>query len=64
MYELKAFHKNENNETVSVIDELFSLAYISNSMRRTFKLELMPAYIDLDMDTGELSLQEIIGMRR
>jgi len=64
LYELKAYQKIDEKLTLSLIDELFSRAYIPNNIRRTFKLENMPAYVDMDMDTGELYLQEIIGMRK
>lgn len=64
MFELKAYQKIDKKLTLSLIDELFSKTYIPNKIRRTFKLENIPAYVDMDMDTGELYLEEIIGLRR
>lgn len=58
---IRTFRKLSNRKPVTIINDLYSMGLISKKVRRAFAYSDMPDYLDIDMDTGELFLEEIIG---
>ena len=53
--------KRNEKKTVAIIDDLYNLGLISKKTRKLFAFTDMPNYLDINMDTGELFLEEIVG---
>jgi len=53
--------KINEKKTVAIIDDLYNLGLISKKTRKLFAFTDMPNYLDINMDTGELFLEEIVG---
>ena len=58
---VRTFRKINEKKSVAIINDLLALGLISKKVRRAFAYSNMPDYLDIDMDTGELFLEEIIG---
>jgi hypothetical protein len=58
---VRTFRKLTNRKSVAIINDLHSMGLISKKLRRAFAYSDMPDYLDIDMETGELFLEEIIG---
>ena len=59
---VRTFRKINEKKSVAVINDLFTLGLISKKALRSFAFSNMPDYLDINMDTGELFLEEIIGL--
>jgi len=60
-FEVKTFYTT-GDRTIFMLDDLYKLAYISNGSRRAFTLKNVPAFIEVNMDTGELYLEGLAGI--
>ena len=58
---VRTFRKVNQKRPVAIINDLHSMGLISKKVRRAFAYSDMPDYLDIDMETGELFLEEIIG---
>ena len=58
---VRTFRKINEKKSVAIINDLLTLGLISKKARRAFAYSNMPDYLDIDMDSGELFLEEIIG---
>jgi hypothetical protein len=55
-------HRQLNaKKTVAIIDDLYYLGLISKKTKKLFAFTDMPNFLDINMDTGELFLEEIVG---
>ena len=59
---VRTFRKINVKKSVAIINDLYALGLISKKALRSFAFNNMPDYMDIDMDTGELFLEEIIGL--
>ena len=58
---IRTHRKLNEKKTVAIIDDLYNLGLISKKTRKLFAFTDMPNYLDINMDTGELFLEEIVG---
>lgn len=58
---IRTQRKLNSKKTIAIIDDLYNLGLISKKTRKLFAYTDMPNYLDINMDTGELFLEEIIG---
>ena len=58
---IRTHRKLNVKKTVAIIDDLYNLGLISKKTRKLFAFTDMPNYLDINMDTGELFLEEIVG---
>ena len=58
---VRTFRKINAKKSVAIINDLYALGLISGKARKAFAYSDMPDYLDIDMDTGEFFLEEIIG---
>lgn len=58
---IRTHRKINEKKTVAIIDDLYNLGLISQKTRKLFAFTDMPNYLDVNMDTGELFLEEIVG---
>lgn len=58
---IRTHRKLNDKKTVAIIDDLYNLGLISKKTRKLFAFTDMPNYLDINMDSGELFLEEIVG---
>ena len=58
---IRTHRKLNEKKTIAIIDDLYNLGLISQKTRKLFAFTDMPNYLDINMDTGELFLEEILG---
>jgi hypothetical protein len=58
---IRTHRKLNEKKTIAIIDDLYNLGLISKKTRKLFAFTDMPNYLDVNMDTGELFLEEIVG---
>lgn len=60
-FRVLTYRESGRDKTVSIVDDLYTFGLITKETRRLFRNAGMPDYIDLDMETGELLLEEVVG---
>ena len=58
---VRTFRKADPKKSVLIVNDLHSMGLVSKKVRRAFAYSDMPDYLDIDMETGELFLEELIG---
>jgi hypothetical protein len=61
-FRVKTHRKTGIKKTVSIIRDLQALGLINKRAKKFFAYSDMPDYLDVDMDTGELFLEELLGL--